>query len=306
LNKPGKLTAVEFEKMKEHANIGADILSAIDFPYPVVPIVRHHHENWDGTGYPWGLKGTDIPIGARILSVVDCFDALTSDRPYRPRLTDEAALKVLSDRRGSMYDPLIVDVFFRVHRDISPHPSGDSSSSSTLDAIVYRPRAATIVDVTDHDNAFARSHDSTRPSSGTSPSPVIADRDFWSTLRDAVPFSLGIIFVNDPITNELSVGQAFGDKASIVQGITIPLGHRLSGWVAVNRQPILNSDAQLDLGQLASVASLRSCLSAPLDQRNGIVAVITLYSDLAAGFDEHHLGVVEALAINAPLLERIG
>src|SRR5205823_8366004 len=73
LNKPGKLSPAEFEKMKLHASVGADILSAIDFPYPVVPIVRHHHENWDGTGYPGGLSGTAIPIGARILSVVDCF-----------------------------------------------------------------------------------------------------------------------------------------------------------------------------------------------------------------------------------------
>src|SRR3954469_17428110 len=115
LNKPGKLTAAEFEKMKLHAAVGADILSAIDFPYPVVPIVRHHHENWDGSGYPTGLRGTDIPIGARILSVVDCFDALTSDRPYRPRLTDEDALSILRQRRGSMYDPMIVDTFFQVH-----------------------------------------------------------------------------------------------------------------------------------------------------------------------------------------------
>src|SRR4029450_2618898 len=83
LNKPGKLTRGEFEKMKAHASVGAEILSSINFPYPVVPIVRHHHENWDGTGYPDGFRGTDIPIGARILAVVDCFDALTSDRPYR-------------------------------------------------------------------------------------------------------------------------------------------------------------------------------------------------------------------------------
>ena len=106
LNKPGRLTPSEFEKMKLHAAIGADILSAIHFPYPVMPIVRHHHENWDGTGYPDGLSGTDIPIGARILSVVDCFDALTSDRPYRPALSDDEAIKILLDRRGSMYSPL--------------------------------------------------------------------------------------------------------------------------------------------------------------------------------------------------------
>jgi len=115
LNKPGRLTEAEFEKMKLHASVGADILSAIDFPYPVVPIVRHHHENWDGTGYPSGIKGTDIPIGARILSVVDCFDALTSDRPYRPKLSDAEAIAVLVERRGSMYDPLIVDTFTKIH-----------------------------------------------------------------------------------------------------------------------------------------------------------------------------------------------
>ena len=88
LNKPGRLTPAEYEIMKRHAPIGADILQVIDFPYPVAPIVRHHHENWDGTGYPDGLAGEDIPIGARIIAVVDCFDALTSDRPYRPRLDD--------------------------------------------------------------------------------------------------------------------------------------------------------------------------------------------------------------------------
>src|SRR5678816_1019859 len=120
LNKPGKLTSAEFEKMKLHATVGADILSAIEFPYPVVPIVRHHHESWDGSGYPAGLKGTDIPVGARILSVVDCFDALTSDRPYRPRLSDADALRILSERRGSMYDPLVVDTFSQVYSTIAP------------------------------------------------------------------------------------------------------------------------------------------------------------------------------------------
>lgn len=102
LNKPSKLTVGEFEKMKLHASVGADILSSISFPYPVVPIVRHHHENWNGTGYPDGLRGTDIPLGARILSVIDCFDALTSDRPYRTRLPDADAIAILMERRGVM------------------------------------------------------------------------------------------------------------------------------------------------------------------------------------------------------------
>ena len=118
LNKPGKLTPAEFEKMKLHASIGAEILSSIEFPYPVVPIVRHHHENWDGTGYPAGIQGTAIPIGARILSVVDCFDALTSDRPYRPALSDEEAVKILLQRRGNMYDPMVVDTFVRIRKEL--------------------------------------------------------------------------------------------------------------------------------------------------------------------------------------------
>src|SRR5262249_43529260 len=119
LNKPGGLTESEFEQMKLHVDVGADILSLVDFPYPVVPIVRCHHENWDGTGYPRGVKGEAIPIGARILSVVDCFDALTSDRPYRRRMTEDAALDILRDRRGSMYDPRVVDTFIAVSRDIA-------------------------------------------------------------------------------------------------------------------------------------------------------------------------------------------
>ena len=119
LNKPGRLSAAEFEIMKRHAPIGADILSVIDFPYPVAPIVRHHHENWDGTGYPDGIAGERIPIGARIIAVVDCFDALTSDRPYRPRLSDADALQILAERRGTMYDPGVVEAFFDAHR-LSP------------------------------------------------------------------------------------------------------------------------------------------------------------------------------------------
>src|SRR5256886_6916784 len=82
ISKPGKLTPEEFEKIKIHPVVGAEILESVQFPYPVVPIVRAHHEKWDGTGYPGGLKGEEIPIGARILSAVDCLDALASNRQY--------------------------------------------------------------------------------------------------------------------------------------------------------------------------------------------------------------------------------
>ncbi len=134
LNKPGPLDAQEFAVMKQHASVGADIISSINFPYPVEPIVRHHHENWDGTGYPYGLVGTEIPIGARVLAVVDCFDALTSDRPYRARMGDAEALAIISERRGKMYDPLVVDTFLRIYVDLRSVDAEPIEGSATISA----------------------------------------------------------------------------------------------------------------------------------------------------------------------------
>src|SRR6202140_3433753 len=113
ISKPGKLTPEEFEKMKIHPIIGAEILEQVDFPYPVVPIVRAHHEKWNGTGYPYGLQGEQIPIGARILAAADCLDALASDRQYRRALPlDEAMAKVASEA-GISFDPRVVGVLER-------------------------------------------------------------------------------------------------------------------------------------------------------------------------------------------------
>ena len=140
LNKPGRLTPNEFDVMKQHANIGADILGSIQFPYPVVPIVRHHHESWDGSGYPDKLKGVAIPLGARILSVVDCYDALTSDRPYRPRMAIEDAITILLQRRGTMYDPLIVDKFIEAQEELSEIAEGSDAEAEPIDTIATKLR----------------------------------------------------------------------------------------------------------------------------------------------------------------------
>jgi HD-GYP domain-containing protein (c-di-GMP phosphodiesterase class II) len=92
------------------------------FPGPLAQIVRHHHENWDGTGYPDGLRGTAIPIGARVLAIVDCYDALTSDRPYRRALSHERATAMILERRGTMYEPAIADAFFRIIDELRSIP----------------------------------------------------------------------------------------------------------------------------------------------------------------------------------------
>src|SRR5215469_16497109 len=110
ISKPGKLTPEEFEKMKVHPVVGAEILEQVDFPYPVVPIVRAHHEKWDGSGYPYGLAGEAIPIGARILAAVDCLDALASDRHYRKALPLGEAMAHVACEAGTSFDPRVVSV----------------------------------------------------------------------------------------------------------------------------------------------------------------------------------------------------
>src|SRR5438876_6602956 len=118
ISKPGRLTPEEFEKMKIHPVVGAEILERVRFPYPVVPIVRAHHEKWDGTGYPFGLRGEEIPIGARILSAVDFLDALASDRQYRRALPLEEVIQPLAAESAKSVDPKVVDVLQKRYRDL--------------------------------------------------------------------------------------------------------------------------------------------------------------------------------------------
>lgn len=303
LNKPGKLTPAEFEKMKLHASVGADILSAIAFPYPVVPIVRHHHENWDGSGYPSGLSGTEIPIGARILAVVDCFDALTSDRPYRPRLRDDEAIRILVERRGAMYDPLIVDAFLRFHEEglIQGEPATPRVTSQTAKhhVTIHSPTASSpsLDEIAASADEMLTLYDLATALTGHvdigDASEVIAKH-----LRRLIPSSLCVFFVYDAQSDEIEARHAFGDASSMVRGLRIALGQRLSGWVAANRQTIINSDAFLDLGEISRITTprLHTCLSTPFTSDNQLLGVLTLYSSLERGFNEDHLRVAEAIA----------
>ena len=138
LHKPGPLTCDEYDQVKQHVVIGADILSAIPFTGPLALIVRHHHENWDGTGYPDGLRGDSIPIGARVLAIVDCYDALTSERPYRRKLSHETAVAMIRERRGTMYDPAVLDAFLRIVQTVDAlRPAGDTGRAAHVQG---RPR----------------------------------------------------------------------------------------------------------------------------------------------------------------------
>lgn len=111
LSKTTDLEPYEWELIREHPKVGARILKPAVLPWPVVPLVYHHHERYDGSGYPDGLKGDDIPLGARILAVADSFDAMNSDRSYRPRLSQREILRILEDGAGQLFDPEIVRAF---------------------------------------------------------------------------------------------------------------------------------------------------------------------------------------------------
>jgi putative nucleotidyltransferase with HDIG domain len=124
LHRPGPLSREEYEIVQQHAAIGAEILAGIEGGAPLAEIVRHHHENWDGSGYPDNLRGQAIPMGARVLAVVDCYDALTSERPYRQPLEHTRALSMIVDGRGSAYQPEIVDAFVRIIQRVPAADAG--------------------------------------------------------------------------------------------------------------------------------------------------------------------------------------
>jgi diguanylate cyclase (GGDEF)-like protein/putative nucleotidyltransferase with HDIG domain len=313
LNKPGPLTPAEFDKMKLHASVGADILSAIDFPYPVVPIVRHHHECWDGSGYPDGLKGSDIPIGARILSVVDCFDALTSDRPYRPRLADRDAIRILVERRGTMYDPLIIDTFLRVYSELAVtnparahHSFAAITSASTTSR---RPSAAAeepLDDIAASSEEMLTLFTLARELTGRMSIADVGDV-LLKRLRRLVPSSLCVFYSYDQEAADLVASHVFGEQGDSIQGIRIPLGERLSGWVGANRQSIRNSDPILDFGDTARAMRprLRSCLSTPLVVGDRLVGVLSLYAPGQDSFNEEHERLIEIVARQvSPVLQR--
>jgi putative nucleotidyltransferase with HDIG domain len=129
LDKPGPLDAGEFDVVKRHARFGAEMLACINSPDAVVSMVRHHHENWDGSGYPDRLAEGDIPLGARVLAVTDCFDAATSDRPYRRAMPRQAAVALIEARRGTMYDPRVVDAFLAIQAALTCAVDGIGSRS---------------------------------------------------------------------------------------------------------------------------------------------------------------------------------
>jgi putative nucleotidyltransferase with HDIG domain len=289
LNKPGPLTPAEFDKMKEHAAVGANILKSIDFPYPVEPIVRHHHENWDGRGYPDGLKGQEIPLGARILSVVDCYDALTSDRPYRPRMTRQQAEHILLDRRGTMYDPWVVDGFLRILDSLDAIDAAEGRNAPAQ-------AATATLDVISAATAEEREFGELRRELPKASTLATAAEIFFGHLRRVVPAAAVVMYVQPPGEEDLKALYCAGSGASTIESTRIPVGERISGWAFAHRQIVFNSDAALDLGPVARnlPVPLRYALVVPVVDGNQMVGVIALYA--GEEFQRDHSRMLESAA----------
>jgi putative nucleotidyltransferase with HDIG domain len=294
LNKPGPLTASEFERMKVHAAVGADILKSINFPYPVEPIVRHHHEAWDGSGYPKGLKGQEIPLGARILSVVDCYDALTSDRPYRPRMTRQQAEQELRDRRSKAYDPWVVDRFLEIldkleeseaaekKQDAANGPEAPASHGHQLDVITAT-------------NAEEREFNELRRDLPRASSLVDATEILYRHLRRVLPVASLALYRPKADSNELAVVAACGVGTSAMDGLVVPIAERISGWVYANGQSVLNSDASLELGPVAKTLSVPLRYAAAVPVVDGqVVGVLAMFA--SEPFDKDHRRLLENAA----------
>ena len=300
LNKPGKLTAAEFEKMKRHADIGADLLSSIKFPYPVVPIVRHHHEFWDGGGYPSGIAGTDIPLGARILSVVDCFDALTSDRPYRPRLTDSEAFKILYERRGTMYDPLVVDTFASAHAEISPaaiKAGHEARSIANMQALREIEDDSGLRDIRASASESALLSEFDRQVKAGASKGDAFELAF-QLLRQVTPTTVCAFFRCSAHMDALSCDLVAGDPQRLLEGLIIPLGQRVTGWSGANGRTSVNAHAALDLAQIADrfAPSLQSTICSPITGGGQLIGVLTGYSTEADAFTDDHRYAFERVA----------
>lgn len=309
LSKPGPLTPDERKKMQMHAQIGAQIVSAVPFPCPVAPLVHSHHERWDGTGYPSGLRGQQIPIGARILSVVDCFDALTSDRPYRPAISKDAAIRILEAEAGRAFDPAIVARFAELLPVLTPPrsdgflrrlPSGDAASHQFAFDGVRGTGADAFAEIASANRENYALYEIAQ-STGRSTSLTEMMTSVSAQLSTLVPFSLCALFVRRG-DEDLRCRFATGLHAERLDDVSIAGSNGLSGWVARHRRPLVNGVPAVEFNA-AGVATgdvhLQSALICPLMVGDEVIGTIAVYHHLAESYTEDHRRVLDQVARQA-------
>jgi diguanylate cyclase (GGDEF)-like protein/putative nucleotidyltransferase with HDIG domain len=319
LNKPGKLTEAEFAKMKIHPTVGGDILKRVNFPYPVEDIVRYHHEKWDGSGYPKGLKSEAIPLVARIISVVDFYDATRCDRPYRKGMKREESLALLRSMVGSAFDPKVVETFIQhvvefdrlidlqdIKEQVASTAVVDNETSTKPDAGL----ASDILGVSEGSSGFRSISEAQREvfalheiaqTIGSSLNLSDTVTLVANKLRAIVPFDTCVIYlVNDP-SGKAIAAHVVGEEIEIFKRRRINIGDGITGWVIANSRSMCNASPELDLiGVPDEVAKrFRGVLVSPLLREDGAFGAISLYSQSRTSYTTEHVRLLESVCQHA-------
>ena len=308
LSKPGPLTAEEFQKVQAHPQVGADIIAAVPFPYPVAPLIQNHHERWDGRGYPRGLKGEDIPLGARILFLVDYFDALTSNRPYHEAMTFEAAVALIEQEAGKALDPRAVEAFVHVLPQVrgeaenadKERKSGPVDATAAQATRTDRSKSSVFNDIAiAHGEIYALYQIAQTMGTSLGVSDTMAL--IASKLTSLVPFSACTLFLYDENTNLLTCRFATGTDYELMQQLTLKGGQGITGWVARNRRPLVNARPSGDLEAAGSSlpTTLQSALVCPLLLGDRVIGTLAVYHTTPSFYGDDHRRLLDRVCEQA-------
>jgi len=309
INKPGRLTPAEFEKMKIHTTVGAQILSRVDFPYPVTPIVRHHHEQWDGLGYPDGLKGEQIPITARIISVVDCFDSVREDRPFRRGMTRDEALAFLLRGSGNHFDPKVVELFI----EHLPPFEAQIAALGLLQQLppneVREPIALNAVDMAQtRERGSYMAYDQIKSAHQEVYALYEIARTFGSSLNvrntvevlvdkvgHVVPFDTCVVYLYDETKGSATATHVAGLNANLLATRSVALGEGVTGFALANRSPVNQLHPSLDFAGLEIEREYRSMASLPLFKDEMLMGAVSVYSTELEVYTDDHMRLLETV-----------
>ncbi len=307
LSKPGPLSPEEFQKIRAHPKIGAEIIAHVPFPYPVAPLILSHHERWDGKGYPTGLHGRQIPLGARVLSVVDYFDALTTDRPYHRAMKREDAIALLRQEAGRALDPDLVERFlarlpeFEAEaraRDLLP-AEGEATAADVRARVTVDPGHTVLEDISlAHREIYALYEIAQALGSQLGVADTMSI--ISSKLTNIVPFTASALFLMDPDGDTLTCRYAIGPDADVMLKRKVRVGDGLAGWVARNRRCLVNARPEADFAPDSPPAlRVKSALVCPLVFQARFIGTLNIYHADASFYREDHRRLLERVAEQA-------
>jgi diguanylate cyclase (GGDEF)-like protein/putative nucleotidyltransferase with HDIG domain len=315
LAKPGPLTPEEFQKIRVHPQVGAEIIAGIPFPHPVAPLILSHHERWDGRGYPSGLRGEEIPLGARILCLVDYFDSLTSNRPYHRPMPVEAAIAMLQQEGGKALDPTAVAAFLKIlpatrgeaeKSDLARRRLTLGSPSSEGAPMLGTPRATREPRPSAFDHIAIAHREiyalyEIAQTMGTTLGVSETMAHISSKLSGLVPFSACALFLYDDDAEMLYCRFATGTDSELIQQLALKNGSGLSGWVARNRRPLVNARPSADLEAAGSDlrTALQSALVCPLLYSDNFIGTLAVYHTTPGFYRDDHRRLLDRVCEQA-------